>query len=241
VKLAHVYRGDAAAALLDTYEAERRPAAQLVAQSGDEFERSLMMTDDAECAARDQAIAAMIADPRARQHEIVAETELNIDYCGSPIVVGDRNDSFAAGFRMPDKIFVQPSGKPPCRLVELVQRPAHTLLLLAGEGARGSELAELDATLQAFARNSLLFETLFTFATQSNLSANIGRLGRVEADLLGAKAITLLAVRPDGYVGLRSDGNHLRALKRYQTRILEGNGDAGFVTDNSTLSSISES
>ncbi len=240
-KLAHVYRGDAAAALLDTYEAERRPAAQLVAQSGDEFERSLMMTDAVECAARDQAIAAMIADPKARQHEIVAETELNIDYCNSPIVFGDRNDDFSAGFRMPDTIFVQPSGKPLCRLVELVQRPAHTLLLLAGEGAQGSELAELDAALQTFAGNSPLFDTSFTFATQSNLSANIGRLDRVEADLLGVKAITLLAVRPDGYVGLRSDRNHVRALKRYQTRILEGNGEAGFVAGNSTLSGISES
>jgi 2-polyprenyl-6-methoxyphenol hydroxylase-like FAD-dependent oxidoreductase len=219
-KLALVHKGDADPALLDSYEAERRPAAVLVARSGDEFETSLTMTDPADCLARDQAIAAMIADPKARQHEIVAETELNIDYSGSPIVLGGGDDGIAPGYRIPDTIFVQPSGKPPCRLVEVTQRPGHTLLLLAGPSARGSALVELDAALQNFAADSPLFEALFTLATQSGSPTPIGQLGSVEADLLGVRAITLLAVRPDGYVGLRADENHLPALKRYRALIL---------------------
>jgi len=240
-KLALVHNGDADPALLDSYEAERRPAAGLVARSGDEFEDSLTMTDPADCLARDQAIAAMIADPKARQHEIVAETELNVDYSNSPIVFGDRNDVITAGYRVPDTIFVQPWGKLPCRLVELTQRPYHTLLLLAGPDALGSVVVDLDAALQKFAADSPLFEALFTLAAQSDSPAPIGQLGSIEANLLGVKAITLLAVRPDGYVGLRSDKNHLLALKRYRTLILEGTRETPSVAGNSTLTGIPES
>jgi hypothetical protein len=99
-------------------------------------------------------------------------------------------------------------------------------LLVAGPGAHGSELVDLDAALQKFAANSPLFEALFTLATESDSPAPIGQLASMEADLLGVKAITLLAVRPDGYIGLRSDKNHLQALKRYESLILEGTREA---------------
>ena len=62
----------------------------------------------------------------------------------------------------------------------------------------------------------------FTFALQSDPGADIGEIGQVEAGLLGVDAITLSAMRPDGYVGLRADRDHLQALKRYRRLILEG-------------------
>jgi hypothetical protein len=106
-KLALVHHGAAEPALLDSYEAERRPVAELVIRSGDDFEHALTMTDPTECDNRDQAIRAMIADPKARQHEIVAETELNVDYSQSPIVSGDVNRHLAPGQRLPDTIPVR--------------------------------------------------------------------------------------------------------------------------------------
>ena len=36
---------------------------------------------------------------------------------------------------------------------------------------------------------------------------------------LGVEGITLLAVRPDGYVGLRADADHVDALAAYRRRI----------------------
>lgn len=220
-KLALVCQG-ADPALLDSYEIERRPAADLVAQSGDNAERNLTMTDPAERAGRNQTIRNMFAEEKARHHEILAETELNVRYSGSPIVFGDRNDGIDAGNQLPDTILIQPSGKPPCRLVELTQRPGHTLLLLAGPDANAPELVELAAALQQFIADSRLFEAAFTFATHSGLPAPIGQIGHIEAALLDVKVITLLAVRPDGYIGLRSDKHHLNALAHYQSLILEG-------------------
>jgi hypothetical protein len=231
-KLALVCQG-ADPVLLDSYEIERRPAADMVAQSGDDKERNLTMTDPVERASRNQDIRDMFAEENARQHEIVAETELNVDYAGSPIVfgdvLGDRADGIAAGYCIPDTILIQTSGKRPRRLVELTQRPGHTLLLLAGPAANAPELVELDAALQQLTADSRLLEAAFTLATQSDLPAHIGQLGHIEAALLDVNAITLLAVRPDGYIGLRSDKDHLNALDHYQSLILEGSRETATI------------
>jgi len=221
-KLALVHHGAAEPALLDSYEAERRPAAELVTRSGDDSEYALTMTDPTECDNRDQAIRAMIADPKARQHEIVAETELNIDYSRSPIVFTDANSSFAAGQRLPDSISVQrPDGRP-CRLHELAQRAGHTLMLIAGPSADGPMFVDLNAALQQLAIDSPLFEAAVALSTRRDLGAPIGYLEPAVADLLGVEGSTLLAVRPDGYIGLRSDRDHLSALERYRTLVYAG-------------------
>jgi hypothetical protein len=52
--------------------------------------------------------------------------------------------------------------------------------------------------------------------------------------------ITLLVVRPDGYVGLRSDKDHLRALTRYQNLILESRRETASVTESITLPALAE-
>jgi hypothetical protein len=240
-KLALVCKG-ADPMLLDSYEIERRPAADMVGRSGDNAEHNLTMTGSVERSSRNQSILEMLAETKARHHEIAAETELNVDYAISPIVMGDGstvfdecNGGIAAGHRIPDTILVHPSGRPPCRLVELTHRLDHTLLLLAGPEASGLELVELDATLQEFATDPYLdpplFDAAFTLAAQSGLPAPIGQLGHVEANLLGVTAITLFAIRPDGHVGLRSDSDHLRALKRYRGLILEGKCELAFAAD----------
>ena len=221
-KLALVHNGHADPALLDSYEAERRPAATLVAQSGDEFENALTMTDPTECAARDQAIAAMIADPKTRQHEIVAETELNVDYSGSPIIAGDRNSNLAPGQRLPDLVEArQPDGQS-CRLHQLAHRAGHTLLLLGGPTANNSTLTDLHAAAQKFASASPLFEAAIALGTRHNLSDQIGYLEPAAAGLLGVEGHTLLALRPDGYIGLRADRDHLNALERYHNLVQTG-------------------
>ena len=67
-KLALVHHGAADPTLLDSYEAERRPIAEMFTQSGDEFEHAQLMTDPTERDARDQAIKAMLANPDDLHH-----------------------------------------------------------------------------------------------------------------------------------------------------------------------------
>ena len=106
-KMALVHQGIAHETLLDSYAIERRPAAELVLKSGDEAENRLIMPDPTERKTRDQAIKTALADPDMLHFDVVAETELNVDYAHSPIVFGDGNNSFAAGYRLPDNIPVR--------------------------------------------------------------------------------------------------------------------------------------
>jgi hypothetical protein len=221
-KLALVCQGAAEPGLLDSYEAERRPVAEMIAQSGDVTERAQTLTDSTERDSRDKAMRAVFAGPTALHHEVVAETELNVNYSGSTIVCGDTNSHLAPGQRFPDTIPVQLLDRGPCRLHELTRRAGHTLVPLGGPTARASALAELLATLQKLATGSLLLEAAVAIGTRPDLPDHIGRFEPAAADLLGVQDITLFAVRPDGYIGLRSDRNHLKALERYRTLIRVG-------------------
>jgi 2-polyprenyl-6-methoxyphenol hydroxylase-like FAD-dependent oxidoreductase len=214
-KLALVHQGAAHEALLDSYEIERRPAAVLVMKSGDNMEDSLTMTDPAERKARDQAIKTALADQEILHHDMVAETELNIDYAHSPIVFGDANSAFAAGYRLPDNIPVHLPRAATANLHALGHHAGSTLMLLGGPTANPSDLLALHAALQKHVRDSPLFETAVALTAGDDVPDSIGRLEPAAAAQLGIDGTTLLAIRPDGYVGLRADRDHLAALDRY--------------------------
>jgi hypothetical protein len=88
-------------------------------------------------------------------------------------------------------------------------------LLLDGAAADVAAFVELHAALQEFSADSPLFEAAFAFSGDPDLSPHFGRLDSAGADLLGLKGTTLLAMRPDGYIGLRANQDHLGALQRY--------------------------
>ena len=101
-KLALVCHGHCTSALLDSYEAERRPVAETITASGDAIEQVQFITDPDQRRTRDETIRAVFADPASRLHEAIVEAELNIDYGGSPIVMGDEHDTLAPGQRLPE-------------------------------------------------------------------------------------------------------------------------------------------
>jgi 2-polyprenyl-6-methoxyphenol hydroxylase-like FAD-dependent oxidoreductase len=222
-KLALVYHGAASESLLDTYEAERRPIAEVITRSGDVSEESQIMTDPTEREKRNQAIRAFLSDPEELHRQVMAETELVIDYTGSPIIMGDASDFLSAGFRLPDTIAVEhPEGRGWRYLHQLAHRPGHTLLLLAGAEANEAELLGLHSAIRDLAAHSPIFESAFTVATYTGLSDEIGECSPSTAGQLGIHGITLLAMRPDGYVGARADRNHLAAIESYRNLILAG-------------------
>jgi hypothetical protein len=222
-KLAMVCNRIADATLLDSYEAERRPVAQMVAQSGDTIEDAQALTDPSQRDSRDKNIRATFAEPGTRHNEAVAEAELNVDYSASSIVFGDGSSVLAAGQRLPNTIPVQAPGTKPCRLHELTQRAGHTLVLLGGAATNGSELADRLGDLQEIAAGSPVFDAAVAFAAERDLPGGVGYFAPDSAEMLGCQDTTLLVVRPDGYVGMRSDREHLSALDRYHT-LVTGHG-----------------
>jgi 2-polyprenyl-6-methoxyphenol hydroxylase-like FAD-dependent oxidoreductase len=224
-KLALVHDGTANPRLLDSYQAERRPIAEMITQSGDIFEQAQMLTDPTERDRRDQATRAMLNHPKDLRQQVMSETELIIDYSHSPIVTGNACRGLAAGYRLPDNVTVTWPDTTPCGLHQLAHRAGHTLMLLAGPAADASVLVDLHAALQKVAKDSPLFAEIFAIATPADLPVKMGRIDRSAADQLGIDGVTLLAMRPDGYVGLRSDHDHLRALQHYCNLIQKGNLD----------------
>jgi hypothetical protein len=170
----------------------------------------------------------MLAEPVARHHEVVAEAELNVDYGGSPIVMGDANSRLGPGQRVPDTIAIhsKTTDARPGRLHELTHRAGHTLVLLGGTTANRAELADLLGHLQQRVAGSAVFDAAVALGAGPDLPDGIASCDPVAADpvaadLVGVDGVTLLAVRPDGYVGLRADRDHLAALERYE-RLIRG-------------------
>jgi len=157
-KLALVCHGSCSPALLDSYEAERRPVAEMVTASGDAVELAQMVADPAERRARDEALRAVFADPDLRHHEAIAEAELDIDYGNSPIVLGTRHDKLAPGQRLLDAIEVHLADGADCMLHELAYRTGHTALLIGGSSVSIEALAQVDKHVRARIRKSVIIE-----------------------------------------------------------------------------------
>jgi hypothetical protein len=228
-KLALVYHGHADAQLLDSYELERRPVAERVAKSGDAVEDAHSLSRPEDLDKRDAAIAATFADPAKRHHEMAAETELISEYSLSPIVFGDANDAndaLAAGRRLPDTVAVTTSAKEAHHLHALGHRAGHTILLLAGPSADMPAAATLHASLKNRAATSEIFEAAVAVATvagsRTELPQHFSAVAEDAATQLGVAGATLLVIRPDGYIGLRADRDHLGALERYSSLVTSG-------------------
>ena len=181
----------------------------MVARSGDATEQAQTLTDPGERYSRDQSVRAVLDGSAAKHHEVVAETELNVDCCGSSIVVGDTNSYLGPGHRFPDTIAVQPwdSGRRP--LHELTHRAGHTLVLLGGPTTRGPELAPLLAALQHLATGSVLFEAAFAF-TRAPTWPTISGAWNPPQLIPRCPGHHPFRCAPDGYIGLDPSETILR-------------------------------
>jgi 2-polyprenyl-6-methoxyphenol hydroxylase-like FAD-dependent oxidoreductase len=220
-KLALVCQGHCSATLLDSYEAERRPVAEMIVASGDAAERVQTERDPTERRARDAKLRAAFTDPTSLHHEAVAEAELDIDYSKSPIVMGNPREALAPGKRLPDTIEISlPSGET-CMLHELTFRAGHTALIIGGMSVDGEILAQLERSIRG-CRDALLIEETFVLSVGSENGNPGARIAPAACDRLGIGEVTLLIVRPDGHVGLRADDDHLEALMAYQALLVSG-------------------
>jgi 2-polyprenyl-6-methoxyphenol hydroxylase-like FAD-dependent oxidoreductase len=217
-KLALVAKGLCTEALLDSYEAERRPVALKFTASGDEAEHAQMLSDPEERRIRDAAIREVFADPVARHHEAVAEAELDIDYGASPIVTGQRHDTFAPGQLWPSDI--QNGGTAGASLVPTtsVGCTGHIAILIGGVSTEPDELTDLYRSIEAHLGRSVVEAGIMLSAR----AVRIGESGTIDpavAERLGVNGATLFVVRPDGYLGLRADEKHAQALAAYAERL----------------------
>lgn len=225
-KLALVCKGHCAPTLLDSYEAERRPVAEAVVASGDESEKALALSTPSEREARNRTLRAALADRTSRHHEAVAEAELDIDYRGSPVVMGDTGKSIAAGDRMPDAIRTNAASGKAQLLHELCSGTGHTALIIGGASEPVDRLVQLERALGS-ERNPSIVDAVALLTVTSASHGEHRSITPAAASQLGIDGITLLVIRPDGHVGLRCDHDHREALTSYQAMLVAGTGIPG--------------
>ena len=220
-KLALVCDERSDAALLDSYEAERRPVAEMITASGDAFENAQSIRGQAERLARDEALRAVFADPKTRHHEAIAEAELDIHYGGSPIVMGDEHDALAPGQRLPDTIEILLEGGATCWLHKHVNGAGHTAIVVGGPSTTFEALRQLETAIRACGGASFIEEVVLLSARADGQDF-CARLSPAAAKQLGVDDVTLLMIRPDGHVGLRADRDHVAALSAYDALLVAG-------------------
>ncbi len=210
-KLALVCQDHCAASLLDSYDAERRPVAEAVVASGDEFEKALAMTTPSEREGRNEILRAVFSEPGSRHHEAVAEAELDIDYRNSPVVMGDADGFLAAGDRTPDAIRI---GR---------NRSGHTALIIGSASVPVDQVVQLERGIRTQCNPSIV-EAVELLTTASARHGEHGSITPATLARFGMGELTLLLIRPDAHVGLRSDQAHLDALASYQAILVSGCG-----------------
>jgi hypothetical protein len=181
--------------------------------SGDAAEQAQAARSVQERSERDAAIRAVFTDPVSRHHEAVAEAELDIDYEASPIVLGDRGNAIAPGQRLPDQIKVQSAAGESGMLHHYARRQGHTAFLIGGSSAAEQEFAKVLRDVEPLSNNPII-EAVITLAVNSASDAEV-RLMPDAAERLGIDDITLIVVRADGHIGLRSNRNHAKSLAAY--------------------------
>lgn len=198
-KLARVVRGKSSSALLDTYQAERRPVAVETIRQVDQRRRVFAVRNPLGRALRDLALQVVMRSARAKRAGSYATSELGISYHARSWLCADdgRGPRPRAGDRAPDG----PLGSG--RLFDILRPTRFTLLVFADSGLVPEISPELlpDVTV-----------------------VNVNRMADPDHTLTkryNAEHGALVLVRPDGHIGFRGGLRSHPALKSFLHKIGE--------------------
>lgn len=225
-KLALVWRRRAPRSLLDTYEQERRAVAQDVLAST----RAMTEQVEALCDRRDavHSLAALVPEPdRVRQGR--HREELDLDYRRSPIcsehlvtAAGSLTDEAPhAGAQAPDAGPLR-LGKGTATLFEILRGPRHSALLFdtPGHPPAREHLLELAGSLARGYADVL--NVYWVDGDDRPAPAGVAVLHDRDGALrrrYGGPAAALYLIRPDGYVGYRSNAPDRRHLEHHLEKL----------------------
>jgi 2-polyprenyl-6-methoxyphenol hydroxylase-like FAD-dependent oxidoreductase len=234
-KLALVHAGQAPDSLLDSYEAEREPVAESVLHMTDLMIRMGTIRNPLVATIRDRLypIATEIQALARRLAERISE--LNINYRKSPIVAEHHEGGFGSvwssggphpGDRAPDASPLADTDGDTIRLFDILRSTKHTLLLFAGVEPEENTWKRLDIVAEQVRDRYGTHIQVYQVAAGNTPPDG----GATNAELLldpelvlhhrfGAHTECLYLVRPDGYVGFRSQPANVASLQDYLGQI----------------------
>lgn len=212
-KLALAVRGIAAPGLLDSYDAERRPAGKAIV---------------------DRAVALAFTDEMDMEDEkaqFLLEMQMTMNYSGSALVGEDLDPGAvllgpAPGERAPDVQGLTRFGiGHPLRLFDVTRGTRSTLLLYADETVTEDEIVELDELAARVCRESSGEVDPYLIASPdaripARLDVPVLRDGAGEfRTAYGVDGVTAYLIRPDGHVGYRSTTASLAGVREHLQHI----------------------
>lgn len=245
-KLALVLRGAGRPELLDSYHREREAIAANVLRTTDAMTRVITFRNPIAVTLRNHLIPILSGLEVFVQAAAKQMAELDVNYRKSPIV-GEYRESLlgslraavrgeksaseiidfvrgpAPGDRAPD-VENRSSGGSTRRLFELLRGTEHHLLLFAGAQPKPGDLATLDEFALAVAARYPGLIGGCLIAPAADPTSQLKSKLIVDADLAmhrayGAGAPCLYLIRPDGYIGFRSQPVDRPQLETYLNRI----------------------
>jgi 2-polyprenyl-6-methoxyphenol hydroxylase-like FAD-dependent oxidoreductase len=224
-KLALVLRGNAPAQLLASYHLEREPVARDVLNLTDRITRVATMRNSIAQSVRDFLL------PRVSGIDFVGDriadrlAELNVSYRASPIVENQGGGRLKAGDRAPDAELRDENGRAH-RLFELFREPRHVLLLFCGgSGSPAANSEELGSAISGLPAGTI--DSYRVVRGQSDSPAELRDTSGLAHFAYGLIEGGVVLVRPDGYIGYRSDNFDLENLQTYLTRIFAHTARSG--------------
>ncbi|MDG5804510.1 FAD-dependent monooxygenase [Streptomyces ossamyceticus] len=219
-KLATVVRGGDPA-LLDSYEAERRPASVRAVANGDQQTRMWLLRRPAARLLRNTVMRVLSATGLLERKAIPLLAQLDLDHSGSPAVAA--SDAVAGvprtlkpGRRAPDAALTPVHGTPATSLHDHLAAGRHTLLVYGAGTAGEAAVRAAEAVRERGAGDMaqvLWIQPADTAAAQVPHEGGELIVARDQDRTLGAAASPWVAyVRPDGVVAARSTPAGLDAL-----------------------------
>jgi 2-polyprenyl-6-methoxyphenol hydroxylase-like FAD-dependent oxidoreductase/quinol monooxygenase YgiN len=209
-KLALAVRGEAAPRLLDSYEAERRPAGKEIVDRA----VRIAFTDE--------------IDMDDERRQFLTDMQMTLSYAESPLVgeamsvPGVPGTAPAPGDRAPDANGLRRTGAGhPLRVFDLTRGTSHTLLLYADASVAEEDVLRLEAladSLRELCAGQLNAYVLLSPETPMPAGLELPVLQdaddqfRVAYGVTGASAYL---IRPDGHVGFRSSPIAATALRKH--------------------------
>lgn len=233
-KMALVHRGRAHDVLLDSYDAERAAVAEQVLRNAGAMTRAATLRNPVARQLRNRFYALLGSLDIVQEKIGDTISQLAFRYRESPITGEHRGRAahawllgggVRAGDRMPDAELVEAATGAPRRVFEVTAGTRHTLLLLTGVEAPAAQIAPLARIADAArARFGDLLGIVTVAAAEDDDSPSVAGALRDPAELLhrrlGAASPTLYLVRPDGYVGFRSQPAEAASLIAHLERYL---------------------
>jgi hypothetical protein len=246
-KLGLVVTGRSPSSLLDSYHPERHQAGRDMLCLSDHLHR-IALREEAHLSLPEsvrQRLATVLASQEVMQQRMRrAVAELNIGYRRSPIVAehhhflprpdGARADVLGwhdfgagppAGHRAVDARLMLHPGREPVRFFQRLRGTAHHVVLFAGAHATAQTHRRLQAIAEATLRahpGRIETHLIVPHELPGDLAGNGEMLLDPQGELhhrYGARSACLYVVRPDGYIGFRSQPADAKALSSYFTRI----------------------